>query len=170
MGWLSGIRLVYRLGDYAEDEKVNQLEINGEYITVKEAADLVKMLCHDAEQVAGVFHGMNRSEKFRINWPDEDLFVKANWKTFVEAVRQMYAERLGDPKTPPAEARKMHLAIVLQDKIAKGQETDTRLQLAPNTQQFEGEKTENQKIMERFGPNPNFRAAALNSVAALTRH
>ena len=143
------------------------ITINGEHISTKEALSLVKMLCHDAEQIAGEFHGMNRSEKFRLNWPDEDAFAKANWKTFVEPCRQMYAERLGDPKTPPADARKMHLALVLQAMMAQGQEVDNRLQIAPNSQQFFGDRAENRNILERFGKRPNFRAALMNAAAKL---
>lgn len=141
------------------------IEINGEQITASEASNLLRMIYSDAKQIAGEFHGMNRSEKFRINWPDEYLFADANWKTFVEACRKMYADRLSDPKTPKEDARKIHLALVLEAKIAKGQEKDTRLQLAPNTQQFEGDAHENKKISEKFGRVPNFRAAILNSVA-----
>ena len=144
------------------------IEINGEKITKKEAMNLVRMLCNDAKQMAGEFHGNNRSEKFRINWPDEYKFADANWKTFIEPTRQFYAELLGDPKTPPDEARKMHLALILQAMMADGQETDNRLQIAPNSQQFLGDKTENQRILERFGKVPNFRALLMNSAA--TRH
>ena len=143
------------------------IEINGENISTKEALDLTRMLYHDASEVAGEFYEMNRSEKFRTNWPNQDRFVATNWKTFVEATRQMYAARLGDPKTPPAEARKMHLALVLQAMMAKGEEADNRLQIAPGTQAFEGDKAENRKTMERFGPNPNLRAAIMNTVTPL---
>ena len=144
------------------------LIINGEQITTDEAQKLIRMLYNDARKMAGEFHGMNRSDKFRVNWPDEYKFADANWKTFVEPVRTMYAERLGDPKTPPAEARMMHLALVLQAQTAQGQETDNRLQIAPNSQQFHGDKHENKKIIEKFGAVPNLRAALMNSVA--TRH
>ena len=143
------------------------IEINGENISTREALDLTRMLYHDASEVAGEFYEMNRSEKFRTNWPNQDRFVATNWKTFVEATRQIYAARLGDLKTPPAEARKMHLALVLQAMMAKGEEADNRLQIAPGTQAFEGDKAENRKTMERFGPNPNFRAALKNSVTPL---
>lgn len=144
------------------------IEINGEKISASEAKGLLRMLYNDARQIAGEFHGMNRSEKFRVNWPDEYRFADANWKTFVDACRQLYAERLTDPKTPPADARKMHLALVLQAMMAQGEEADTRLQLAPGTQQFEGDRHENRKIAERFGRTPNLLAALMNSVA--TRH
>lgn len=131
------------IGDY--------LEINGERIPVSEAAGLVRMLCSDAKQIAGEFHGMNRSAKFRANWPNEYVFADANWKTFMEAARTMYAQRLGDPKTPPAEARKMHLALVLQTMAEQGADKDPRLQIAPNTQQFEGDSYENRRIAADFG-------------------
>lgn len=146
------------------------IEINGERITNKEAADLVRMLCNDAKQIAGEFHGMNRSDKFRLNWPSEYKFADSNWKTFIEPCRQMYAERLADPKTPPTDARKMHLALVLQAMMAQGEETDNRLQIAPDSQQFQGDKSENKKIIEKFGGAPNVRAALLNATAHLTRH
>ena len=129
--------------------------IGGERVAKSEALFLVRMLCNDAKQIAGEFHGMNRSDKFRRNWPNEYVFADANWKTFVESARQMYAQRLGDPKTPPEEARKMHLALLLQAMLAKDVETDNRLQLAPNTQQFDGDAFENRKIIERFGQQSN---------------
>jgi hypothetical protein len=146
----------------------NTIEINGEHISTDEARKLVRMLYNDAKKIAGEFHGMNRSDKFRINWPDEYKFADANWKNFVEPCRAMYAARLSDPKTPPHEARQMSLALFIEAKISVGQETDNRLQIAPNTQQFVGDKAENRKIVEKFTKRPNLRAALMNSVA--TRH
>jgi len=145
------------------------ITINGEMITADEAKKLVCMLYDDARKFAGEFHNMERSAKFRVNWPNEYLFADANYMTFIEPTRMLYAARLGDPKTPPEDARKMHLALVLQAQMAKGQETDNRLQLAPNTQQFEGDRFENKKILDTFGKRPNLRAALMNASAA-TRH
>ena len=139
------------------------IEINGEEISEYEAQELIRMIYNDAKQVAGVFHGMNRSEKFRVNWPDEDRFADANWKTFVEATRQMYAAKLGDPKTSKTDARKIHKALVLEAMISKGKETDNRLQLHPNSQQFDGDRKENLKILEQFGKRPNLRAFLMNT-------
>lgn len=144
------------------------IEINGEQISNEEATRLVRMLCEDAKKIAGEYHGMKRSAKFRVNWPDEYKFASANWRTFVASVRKMYADRLGDPKTKPEDARMMHFALVLQAKMGQGQETDNRLQLAPNTQQFVGDAYENKKIVEKFGVNKNMRAALMNNIA--TRH
>lgn len=139
------------------------ITVNGEKIGRDEYFKIMEMLYHDAKEIAGVFHGESRSEKFRVNWPDEDLFVEANWRTFIQAARAMYAERLGDPKTPPEDARKMHLAIVLQQMAEAGLKkqgiaADNRLQLAPGTQQFDGDAYENRKIMEKFGGRRNLRA------------
>lgn len=143
------------------------ITVAGEQITETEAMSLVRMICEDAKRVAGEYHGMKRSDKFRVNWPNEDAFARANWKTFVVAVRAMYAEQLAYPKTRPEDARKMHLALVLQAQMSQGQEADTRLQLAPNTQQFVGDPYENRKITEKFGKTPNLRAKLLNDIASV---
>ena len=148
---------------------MSAVDINGEMVPVSECHSILKMLYSDAKEIAGVFHGMNRSAKFRINWPDETLFAESEWKSFVSAARTMYAERLGDPKTPQTDARKMHIALVLQAKLAKGQETDNRLQLAPNTLQFDGDKHENRKIAENYGLKPNFRAQLRQGAMKLAR-
>ena len=112
---------------------------------------------------------MNLSAKFRVNWPDEYKFADSEWRNFVEAVHAMYAARLGDPKTSPSDARKMHLALVLWAMVGKvSPNLDNRLQLLPDTLQFEGDAYENKKIAETFGKGPNLRAHLLNSTA--TRH
>lgn len=144
------------------------IEINGEQITNEEAMGLIRMLYHDAKQLAGQFYDADRSVKFRTNWPDQYKFANSEWKSFIEATRTAYALQLGDPKTKPEDARRMHLALVLEAKIGEGKEKDNRLQLFPNTQQFVGDKHENKKILEKFGAVPNYRAALLNSTA--TRH
>jgi len=143
------------------------IEVNGESISNEEAMSLIKMLCNDAKQMAGEFHGMERSEKFRINWPDEDEFAKSEWRNFVEATIQLYVEQLKDPKVSPTDKRRLHLAIVLNAMAAKDQPKDNRLQLAPNTQQFVGDKYENRKIADKFGNAPNYRAALKRATAHL---
>jgi len=146
------------------------LTINGEQIGTDEATKLIRMLCEDAKQIAGIFHGMNRSDKFRKNWPSEYEYADANWKSFIKAARQMYAERLADPKTPPAEGRMMHLALVLQAQMGAVQEQDPRLQIAPNTQQFVGDPFENKKIIDRWGRQSNTLRELLLSSAAKPLH
>lgn len=134
---------------------MDQIEINGQKIAKSEALDCVRMLCNDAKQLAGQFHGQNRSEKFRKNWPNEYVFADANWKSFVEAARSYYAQLLGDPKVPEYDKRRMHIALVVQSLAEQGAQKDTRLQLAPNTQQFVGDPFENRKIVNEFGKHSN---------------
>lgn len=142
--------------------------ICGEEISDDEAALLRRMFENDCKKFAGEFYEMERSLKYRVNWDNEYKFANSEWKNFVEATRAMYAARLADPKTSEADKRRMHQAIVLQDMLGKGREKDNRLQLLPNTQQFEGDKYENKKIVEKFGKSPNLRATLLNAIA--TKH
>ena len=144
------------------------IHVNGEEIAELEAKSVLRMLYKDAKEIAGEFHNMNRSAKFRVNWPDQYKFANSEWRNFIEAARAMYAERLGDPKTPPEDARRMHLALVIDAMAGKNRPKDNRLQIAPNTQQFVGDPYENRKIAEKFGKNQNLRAALLNATA--TRH
>lgn len=140
--------------------------INGEFVSSKDAADLIKMLYSDAKQVAGMFHGMNRSKKFRRNWPNEYLFADSEWKNFIVATRQMYLDRLNDPKTLPSDGKRMFQALYLERLASEGQEKDNRLQLAPNTQQFVGDPYENKKIAEKFGTQSNtFHELAMGTTA-----
>jgi hypothetical protein len=146
------------------------LVVGGEIITPKAAMNLIAMIEKDAKEFAGVFYDMTRSAKFRINWPVQDIFVESEWRNFVQAVRAMYSERLGSEKTPRDIARKMYLAMLLERAYseglkAQGAEADTRLQLAPGTQQFEGDKYENRQIVEKFGLAPNLRARLRASTA-----
>lgn len=130
------------------------LVVNGEKIPKSKVMELIKMLCNDAKQLAGQFHGMNRSDKFRANWPDEYAFAECNWRNFIEAARSYYAELLGRPmsEVPKYDKDRMFLAIALWDQVAKAAPEDyPGIQLSPGTQQFEGDKYENRKILENWG-------------------
>jgi hypothetical protein len=144
------------------------LDINGEQISEHEASQLIKMLLSDAKRMAGEFHNMTRSEKFRANWPDEYKFANSEWRNFVEATITFYAELLGKPETSEYLKSRMHKAIVLWARIGKEMPKDNRIQLQPGTLQFEGDPHENKKILETYGRGQNVRAALLNSTA--TRH
>jgi hypothetical protein len=136
------------IGDY--------MMVNGEQIPKPKAMELIRMLCNDAKEIAGVFHGMNRSEKFRANWPDEVVFAAANWRNFMEAARAMYAQQLGDPHVKEYDKQRMFLAIALYDQVEKcSPEKYPGIQLAPGTQQYEGDKFENRKIVEQWGKQSN---------------
>ena len=148
----------------------NTIEINGEYVTVREAQGLIRMLYNDAKQIAGEFHNMERSEKFRLNWPDEDQFAESEWRNFVQAARALYTQRLADPATAEHDKQRIFKALVLERKIAEGKETDNRLQIMPDSQQFWGDKYENRKILEHFGKAPNLRAYLRRSTMSMTKH
>lgn len=131
------------------------IPINGENISVHEAAEIIRMFRNDAKQIAGLFHNMNRSDKFRANWPNEYTFADMEWKNFIEATRQMYVEQLADPTVSQYKKRRMHLAIVLWSMCEQGSMKDPRIQLTLDTQQFAGDKFENKKIIENFGRQSN---------------
>jgi hypothetical protein len=144
------------------------IDINGEQISESEANKLIRMLLNDAKKMAGEFHQMNRSAKFRVNWPDEYKFANSEWRNFVDATITLYGEMCGDPKVSDYDKGRMHKAIVLWARLGKTMPKDNRLQLKPGSQQFEGDSYENRKIVENYGAAPNLRATLLNSTA--TRH
>lgn len=131
--------------------------INGEKISGREQRELESLWKQAEREFAGEFHEMNRSEKFRNDWPDQDKFVEVEHKTFSAAVRLVLTKQLlPDSGKSEEEKHKIFKAIVMMDtkaqrNAAAGIEADTRLQLLPDTQQFVGDKYENKKIMERFG-------------------
>ncbi len=150
----------------AEHDEEEFIIVNGEQIDKTEAMELLRGLYHEAEEAAGEAHGKDRSEKFRKNWPDEYLYAKANWKSYVQEARKRYAQKLADPRTHLKEQRRIHMALVLEFEISRGQERDNRLQLGRGTQQFEGDPFENRKIIDQFGKQSNtFKDLLLSSSA-----
>lgn len=140
-------------------------DINGRQLSTDEESRLMATFRHDCEQFAGEFYDMNRSDKFRANWPSQDRFATANWKTFSEATRHLYVDRLNDPHAPQKEKDMIADILILLSMKAVGQQTDDRLQLSPGTQQFEGDKRENASIVEKYGKGKNLRAALMQSSA-----
>lgn len=146
------------------------LAIGGEIISAGDAMKLVDFLYAHASELAGQFYEKNRSPKFRINWPDAYAFADANKKAFVEQARADFSAMLGNPRTNPNTAKRVYLALLVERAFATGLEqmgrgADTQLQVKSGTQAFEGDRAENRKTMEAFGPAPNLRAA-LKAVAA----
>ena len=144
------------------------IPINGEVISRHEAAQVIRTFIHDCQEVCGEFHTMRRSKKFRANWGNDQVYAAINWRHFVDATRRLYSQRLGDPFTPPHEARQMHLAIVLWDMIGQGQEGNPAIQIARDTEAFEGDKIVNRETVEQFGPQSNTIAEAV--LGPPTRH
>jgi hypothetical protein len=146
------------------------IDINGEIVSERDAQAALRMLMNDAKRFAGEFHNMNRSAKFRANWPNEDKFAASEWRNFIEAVHGLYAEQLGKPNVSEHDKKLMHRAIVLWKMTSRAGElmtgrTNNILQIMPGTQQFEGDKTENCSIVEKFGTTRNLRAYLKNSTA-----
>ena len=141
--------------------------VNGVRLSIAEASKRIKIIYDLAREIAGEFYDMNRSEKFRINWPDQDQFAASEWRTFVEAARLMLTEKLTDDKVSIPEKDKISHALIIETHISKGMETDDRLQIMKDSQQFWGDKYENQKILQKFGKAPNLRAYLRRSTAVL---
>ena len=149
------------------------MEINGEDLTDTQVEFYRRTFKNDCVKVAGEFHNMNRSKKFRANWPNEYDYADANWKTFVEAVRALYAQQLASPHVPEDKKETIHRCLVIDTMTNAALEAaciegDTSLQIAPGSQQFAGDRKENAGISDNYGDRPEriknaFRKALLNT-------
>src|ERR1700744_5254905 len=77
--------------------------VNGEMIEDHEIRDLLSMIHHDTQEIAGEFFEQRRSRKFRRHFATqgkkhgmsaETWFVKSEWKNFEGAIPEFYGERL----------------------------------------------------------------------------
>ncbi len=141
--------------------------VNGVRLGTKEAAARIKVIYDLAREIAGEFYDMNRSDKFRTNWPNQEEFAKSEWRSFVVSARTMLTEILTRDNVPVKEKDKIAQALIIERHISDGQETDNRLQIMKDSQQFAGDKFENRKILEKFGKAPNMRAYLRRSTAVL---
>lgn len=133
--------------------------VDGQNLSKREVRSLIAMVRKDAEEYAGQFYDQCRSVKFRKAWTEVGLragrdpqlcFVDTQWTHFVEHVRSLYAEMLTSPRVTENDKYRMHQALIVQAMLgAHSQEVP--IQIAPGTQQFQGEKYENKKIAETFG-------------------
>jgi hypothetical protein len=120
------------------------------------------MVRKDAQEYAGQFFDQCRSAKFRSAWTEVGLrsgrdaqlcFVDAQWTHFVEHVRSIYAQMLISEKVSEPDKYRIHQALIVQAMLG-AQSQEVPIQLAPGTQQFEGEKYENKQIAASFGERP----------------
>lgn len=138
--------------------------IGGEVVGPGEAYELWRStLMHEAMETAGRFYERKRSAKFRANWPSDKEYVAANWKNFFEEARKKLPTKLVNPLISLKDKQKIYIVILLDRAFEAGRkmigvESDTSLQIASNSQQFDGDSRENKKIADRFGDRPNFRA------------
>jgi hypothetical protein len=133
--------------------------VDGERLTKSEVRRLLDMVKKDAQEYAGQFYDKCRSVKFRRAWTEVGLrsgrdaqlcFVDAQWTHFVEHVRSLYADMLTWPQVAEQDKHKIHQALIVQAMLG-AQSQNVPVQLAPGTQQFEGEKFENKHIAQTFG-------------------
>lgn len=135
--------------------------VDGELLPDNELRNLLHMLDHDCKEMAGQFFDNGRSAKFRAVWNDvgaqlkrspQDCFVDHAWKHFMVFVRAWYAQRLTDPAEPEYMKVRMHKALVIQGMMsAVAANAETPVQMQPDTEQFEGDKSENKHTDENFG-------------------
>ena len=136
------------------------LNIEGELVSDEEIIEILRMIDHDCKEMAGLFFEEDRSNKFRKTWKQvgelsrrsaQDCFVDHAWKHFVVHVRAWYAHRLSNPVIPEKEALRLHRALIIEYQRGLAKSAKDVLQLAPGTQQFEGDKQENRHISEEYG-------------------
>ena len=152
---------------------MRNISIGGEIISVSDAMKLVDTIYEHAYELAGQAYEKDRSAKFRLNWPNVYEYAEANKRNFIEQAREDFCAMLSDKKSDEKTKKRVYMAILLERAFANGleklgHEADTRLQVKKNTVQFEGDKTENRKIMEKFGPSTNLRAEMLKTAAKIS--
>ncbi len=123
------------------------------------------MIIRDAKELAGQFHDMQRSKKFRRLWPRWQDYVEEKWPHFVDAVRRTYSELLGKAHVKQEDKDLMYEALLTEAPGSIDPRADTTLQIAPNTQQFIGDKHENQTISDVFGDHGSFKNALKSRTA-----
>ncbi len=154
--------------------------VDGQDLSRSEVRRLLDMVRKDAEEIAGQFYDQCRSKKFRLAWTEVGLragrdpqrcFAEQRWNNFVDHVRTVYCELLTDPKVSEADKYRMHQAMIVQN-IFGIESQAAPVQLAPKTQQFEGDKFENRQINANFGEyaEPKLVDKLLTSTAMRTRH
>jgi hypothetical protein len=148
------------------------IDINGEIVPDDEIRDILRMIDHDCKEQAGDFFEQDRSAKFRKTWNEvgiltrrdpQDCFVDHAWKHFHVHVKAIYTRRLtqyidnilhiDNPAYEKDEYVRDRLfkALIMMGMMSKAAEAQDVLQMAPGTQQFEGDKTENKHISETYG-------------------
>lgn len=153
--------------------------VDGQNLTNSQVRKLLDMFNKDCKEYAGRFFDQCRSEKFRTAWREVGLrsgrdaqmcFVDAQYLHFAEHVRSLYADMLTSPKVNEDDKYQIHQALIVQASLG-AQSQHVPVQLAPGTQQFEGEKYENKQIAQNFGEyvEPSLLAKLMSSTAQ-TRH
>ena len=152
---------------------MSNISIGGEVISTADAMKLVDSIYDHAYELAGRAYENDRSAKFRLNWPNAYEYAAANKRNFIEQAREDFCAILSDEKSDEKAKKRAYLAILIERAFANGLEqlgceADTRLQVKKGTVQFDGDKNENRKILEKFGPAKNLRAEMLKTAAKIS--
>lgn len=85
------------------------------------ALSAVTLIRKTAEEVAGAFYDMNRSETFRMHAGSQDAFVKAAWKDHVQAAVDLLTTLLSMPGTTGHERDEIYDALTeFSDRSSEG--------------------------------------------------
>jgi hypothetical protein len=142
------------------------LMVNGDFMEDAEILDLIRMIHHDTQEIAGQFFEQRRSRKFRRHFQTEGhkrgmsaetWFVTSEWKNFEGAIPAYYGETLNEnstiyEKNEDVRTRRFKALILISMMTnAKNGRQAGGVQVAPGTQAFDGDKTDNKFISESFG-------------------
>ena len=95
-------------------------------------------------------------------------YVRAKWPHFVVAVRQVFAEMLSKHDVPENEKTAIYDALVADAPGAHSAIAEAPLQLAPNTEPYEGDRKQHFTTAETWGKGPgNLRARMLRTASRL---
>ena len=128
--------------------------VDGQILTNREVRKLLEMFHKHCQEYAGQFYDQCRSVKFRKAWTEVGLregrdaqlcFVDAQWSHFVEHVRTVYVGMLTNEKIKEEDKYRIHQALIVQATLGATSQ-HVPVQIAPNTQQFVGDKFENKQI------------------------
>lgn len=140
--------------------------VNGELMEDAEIQDLLKMIHHDTQEIAGEFFEQRRSRKFRRHFTTEGQkrgmsaetwFVKSEWNNFEGAIPEFYGARLNAESDIFEKDEKirdrMFKALILISMMtnARNGRKAEGLQATPGTQAFEGDKADHTYISENLG-------------------
>lgn len=120
-------------------------------------------IVHEAKEFAGCFYEKKRSGLFRDMWPSQDEYVKHKWPHFVEAVREVWSAMLGRNDVPESHKQYIYEALIADAKESNSPNASTVIQIAPGTQQFEGDPFENRQTAKNIANGSSTHEYLMNS-------
>jgi hypothetical protein len=103
-----------------------------------------KRIKNGAMEFAGVFYDRTRSMTFRMRWPNQDEYVRQNWKHFCDSVVATYAQMLHGAEgveLTDKDKDEVYKALLAYHELSSQGNAQDYIQLRPNTEAFEGDRT-----------------------------